>query len=408
MNKKLIWIIAVFLLASAIFTIQVSAIGITPGRTVLEFEPHIQKEIKFSVVNTEHKDMKVLLKLESDDKLDKYVTLSSQFVEFKADEYMKNFKDKLDIPGSALGRPGDHEVSIIAQELAEASDAKGTYVGVSLAVASQLVIRVPFPGKHVSFKFEIDEQPGEVKFILPVFNLGDEKIEKAKASIEVQGPDNKPIAKLFTTEESIDAKGRKELISKWDTSSINPGLYYAVVILDYDGKLETYETTFTLGDPIVEITDVKVRNFQLGDVAKFEITVESRWQEMIDDLYAELLIQNDKNVFISESKSATTQLAPNSNEVIEAFWDTKDQQSGFYKAVIVLHYKGKVKETKVDLEVTLNQIKTSLVSATAEVVSGKEGILKRNSAIMIAVVVLVVLNIIWFRYLKRRKIEEKI
>ena len=101
MNKKLIWIIAVFLLASAIFTIQVSAIGITPGRTVLEFEPHIQKEIKFSVVNTEHKDMKVLLKLESDDKLDKYVTLSSQFVEFKADEYMKNFTYKIYIPRQA-------------------------------------------------------------------------------------------------------------------------------------------------------------------------------------------------------------------------------------------------------------------------------------------------------------------
>ena len=77
--------------------------------------------------------------------------------------------------------------------------------------------------------------------------------------------------------------------------------------------------------------------------------------------------------------------------------------SGFYTATIILHYKGKVKETKVDLEVTLNQIKTSLIAPTAQAITGNEGVLKKNSAIMIAIFVVVILNIVWLRYLRGRK-----
>src|SRR3989344_5343507 len=154
MNKKLIWIIVTILIASALIH-EVSAIGITPGRTVLEFEPKMQKQITFSVVNTEHKDMKVLLKVDADKELEKDIHLSAEFVEFKASEYSKDFTYTINMDRSSLGRPGDYKADIIAQELASLNDNSGKYVGVSLAVASQIVIRVPFPGKHVSFKLEM-------------------------------------------------------------------------------------------------------------------------------------------------------------------------------------------------------------------------------------------------------------
>ena len=39
---------------------SVYAIGITPGRTTIDFEPNLQKEVSFSVTNAEQKEMSIV------------------------------------------------------------------------------------------------------------------------------------------------------------------------------------------------------------------------------------------------------------------------------------------------------------------------------------------------------------
>ena len=41
-----------------LFTHNINALGVTPARTTLNFEPNLQQEITLKIINNEHKDFK--------------------------------------------------------------------------------------------------------------------------------------------------------------------------------------------------------------------------------------------------------------------------------------------------------------------------------------------------------------
>ena len=55
--NKIINIIVMFLLVATL----AEALGVTPGRTTLHFEENLEKEVKFTVLNNEHKDLKLAI-----------------------------------------------------------------------------------------------------------------------------------------------------------------------------------------------------------------------------------------------------------------------------------------------------------------------------------------------------------
>jgi hypothetical protein len=72
-----------------VFTLNVSAIGITPARTTMDFSSNYQKNVSFSVVNSEKKDMSVVFYVRGD--LKDYVKLNTEYAEFKSNEESKSF-----------------------------------------------------------------------------------------------------------------------------------------------------------------------------------------------------------------------------------------------------------------------------------------------------------------------------
>ena len=125
-------------------TPNLSALGITPGRTIIDFSPNLEKEIQFTIFNSQNKDMNVAFVIKGE--LEKIVKLKEKVVHFNSSENSKLFKYKFKLPPKLDS--GLHKIDISAIEIPE-------YIGEELlikstvSVVTQIYIYVPYPGKYV-------------------------------------------------------------------------------------------------------------------------------------------------------------------------------------------------------------------------------------------------------------------
>jgi len=402
MNSKLIWKFVLIFVVMLVLAGNVSGIGIAPGSTTVDFESGLERTVNFKVINNENKDMKVFFNVEGE--LAPYVTLSNLLVDFAAGEESKQFSYTVELP-KKLKKPGTHIAKIIAIDLPPDADSEGTYVGARVGVVSRLEVKVPYPGKYAEAKLRISEgQPGEdAVFVVKVYNYGAQKINKAEATIDILGPTNERIATIISDTKSIDAKGMRELKAVWRPE--NPGLYHAVATVRYDGKIARAEENFYVGDVFIELLNIDVKNFRLGGVAKFEMEVESKWNDVLKNVFAEIEMRNQNGDAVGNFKSTSTDLDVLAKEIIIAYWDTENIEPGQYDATITLNYNdGEKTQKEFKADVALDGISISFAGATARVVGSDagEGIFG-SGIIALLVIVLILINVGWFIYFVRRK-----
>mgnify|MGYP001585906114 CR=1 FL=1 len=109
---------------------------------------------------------------------------------------------------------------------------------------------------------------------------------------------------------------------------------------------------------------------------------------------------------VGKFKSVSSDFEPYKQDTIVAYWDTEGVDSGEYDATITINYEdGKKTEKQFKADVSLDSIKLSLIGATARVVGSDNG-LTGGSLLALLVVVLIVINVAWFIYF-RRKLRSK-
>ncbi len=408
MNKKMkaLFLLAIFTLFTLTFMQNVLAIGITPGRTTINFQSALHEEIEFKVLNSEHKAMRVMFSAVGE--LAEYITLKTEsaIVDFAADEAEKTFTYTVDLPEKML--PGEHEAKIEATELAPEGGGKGVQIGAILTVTSQLLVKVPYPYKYAQIQLTVSESDVNktTSFYVEVENLGEQDLVDMQATIEILSATNDKIAILKTDRKTMAAQTKGELATRW-IANVNPGNYRAVVTLAYDeGKLATTEKTFSVGSLLVDVVDIAVRNFRLGDIAKFDITVENKWSEQIKNVYAQLQIEDVNKNLIANVRTPSVDLLPLGRAVLNAYWDTAGVKEGTYSGNLLLNYADKVLERKLKTEIALNSIKVEIlgVGVTAKATAAETG---RQNLMFVLVVLLIVINIAWFIYFKRREKSRK-
>lgn len=374
------------------------AIGITPGRVTLDFQPGMQKTIEFKVVNNEHKDMKVILSAFGE--LERYVTLSHKSADFTPADEEKTFSYTVNLPDKL--EPGNHELRVAAAELPPAGAEEGVYIGATIVVTSQLIVKSPYPYKYAEITLMSSPQDKTTNFFVEVNNLGQHDLVDISANIEILGPTNERIAILKTDSKTITAMKRAELTAKWK-SEVNAGKYKAIATLAYDeGKIATAEHVFSIGTLAVDIVDINVKNFRLGDIAKFDITLENKWNEEVKNVFANLQIQDEKGDLIADTKTASVDMKPLERNVLNAYWDTAGIKEGTYSGKLLLNFANQVLEKQLKTEITLNSIKVEIIGVgiTARATAAETG---RQNLMFILIVVLIIINAAWFIYFKRKK-----
>ncbi len=259
-NKmKVVFFIAfalITLIVLFLFSTNVSALGITPGRVTLGFEPGAEKQVNLSIVNTEHKAMNVSLKVEGE--WASYVELNQTILEFSPQEEMKVVSYSVSFPQQA-GVEGV-KVRITASENA-VSRRQGTSVGVVLSVEHQLYIRT-----NVT---DISKESKELN-ITRVFVENYGEGQTAQFKIEVRNPFPRTIVGVYATMVIFDRYGTlrsqfnstptdigpdssKIIEAYWDTYGFEQGDYGGELTVYYDNQTRKQGLVLLLRPDRIEV-----------------------------------------------------------------------------------------------------------------------------------------------------------
>lgn len=381
---------------------SINALGITPGRTSIDFSSNLQKEVSFSVINSEHKNMNIAFTVQGD--LVNYIEIDKEVISFSKDENSKDFKYKLNLPKAIS--PGLHQVEIIATELPEDIEDIGMVVKATVSVATQLYVHVPYPGKYIDANFDIVKREDEnlIDFYIPIISRGEEDIKEAKGIIEIY-KNNEKIRTLETDEISISSGSKKELSFSWEPD-VAPGEYSASAKVIYDGEsTQGIKKIFNVGEENLGVLGISVNNFKLGDVAKIKILVQNKLSDEIRKAIANLKVYDSQLEEIVDLKSQDYIIPAKSNKEMVLYWDTEKIQKGQYGSELRIDYNQEFVSKNFKVDVNEDSMYFSGIGFVIS--SGDGGKMSTTSLLIIIIIILVLVNLIWFVWWKRHKKKGK-
>ena len=374
----------------------VQSLGVTPGRTTMYFEPNLKEEVKFTVLNNEHKDVELAVYVRGT--LAEYIELSDQKVELKSDEDSEELSYKIEFP-EEIEEPGLHVAEIVIREVT-IGEGENIMIGAMQAVITQLHVYVPYTGKYIVIT-RVDmverKENNEILFFVPLINFGEEDVNSAKATITVMDMYDNVIDEVETGEKPVPAKGRAELSASIDSSRLSAGVYKVIVSVNYDGLITTAENAFYTDDFLLIPLDISVSDFTLGDIAKFNILVENIGNVEIKDAFSLMLLDSEDGESIANLKSAETDFQPLEKKEIVSYWDTTDIDADEYEGKLILKYEDRTDERMIRTLVGENSIETEIIGVTGYAIRDV-GAPTGTSPMAIVIIILVLMNFGWFAF----------
>jgi hypothetical protein len=169
----------------------------------------------------------------------------------------------------------------------------------------------------------------------------------------------------------------------------------------YDGELISLEGEFNIGLETLELKQIEVNDFSLGDIAKMEMLVENKWSEPIVGAYTQTEIYNEDGGLAADFKSANYDVPALSKELMVSYWDTAGVKKGTYNTQVFLKYSDVSIPTNLKLKVEENRIE---IIGLGYVISAdsKGGSNTLMIVLVIGIITLVLINLLWFFILRKR------
>lgn len=326
MEKRLYKLIlcAVFFI---IFLKQIIALGVTPGRYEINFEPNLKMTIPYEVFADSSKEL--ILSLDGD--LAKYGKLSTDTLKGGG-----KFNLMLELPEN-LETPGKNVLWIRVKEKVDDELVEGS-IGTSVSIGVAVIVNVAYPGKYLELDFSSNNaNAGEpIEFLLNIKSKGTDTLI-IEPKIEIMSGE-KIVDTLIFNEREIKSQEEIKLKKSWDTSNFNSGKYKAVALVDYGGVARA-EHDFRIGELVIDILNY-TKKISIGGIKAFEIDIASGWNNNIDGAYAIVAINNEGDNYI-EFKTDTEQLTPWEEKRIVGHFDSSNFTEGIHDANITLIYFGK-------------------------------------------------------------------
>lgn len=380
-----------YLLLLLLTAAQAMAIGIAPG----EIDANFGSIKKVLIINNQHKDMQVAVYAEGE--LAEYIEISEAMIDFKSDEDMKEILVTINnIEGA---KPGKIKADLIAIEL---PSGKGSGIAARQAVISSIVVNVPYPGKYAEAELKLPQATADeaLGFAVEVKNLGGQDILSAKARVDIYSPTNELLASLQTTELEVKTGESRELVARY-SSGLPRGKYYVKAELVYDGNKVPMEGILEIGSMLIELKSIYAKDFRLGEIAKFDLLIESKWNEELPHVYADLTIRDQYGNTETTFKTSEISLSPMSVGLLNAYWDTQEVAPGDYQATVMLHFLGDNVQKTMSFRVREDAIDIDLMP-TAKAVDGDLPT-RRDSLIIMLIVISVLINAAVVVYFMRKK-----
>jgi hypothetical protein len=391
--NRLLSLIVLLVLAISV----ASALGVTPARTTVGFTPGMEQEISFTVVNSEYKDIHLVVYVKGE--LNQTIEFSETEFDMPSTLESKELKYHFTLPDNLS--PGPHTAEILIMQRAENAAVSEAFVGATVAVSHQLVVNVPYPGKYARADMNVlnANEHNEVTFIIPIISLGEQDIEQAHAIISIYDLTGDKLDQFQTDSISVPTGQRKEIVGKW-TANVPLGRYLAKAHVVYSGGEIDLEKEFAVGNETLELQRVTVPSFSLGGIAKFEMLIENKWSEPIAGAYAQTQVFDKNGDIMADFKSPTYDVPALNKSTFVSYWDTAGINEGTYDTSVYMRYGSKYSKQDIQLQVSSNEI---VALGLGFVISeGKGGKSSLVTILIIVIVVLVLLNLLWFFILRKK------
>jgi len=310
-----------------------SALSVTPARIEMNFQPNAEQTIDYRVFSAKP-GVEYQLYLQGD--LSEYAKLSKEKINGDGD-----FKVFLKMP-SSIEIPGYHSLYVGVKEIGD-EELLGGSIGTTVEILVLVSIYAPYPGKYVESTLSAKNvNIGEpVEFQIEIINRGKEDVT-IFPSIEIySNQTSEKIETLSLNERFLGKEQELSLRKVLDTSSYNPGKYKGVSIIEYGGASPSIkEVLFRIGSLGIEIKNYTSIVSLEEKIHKFDIDIESNWNDNIDGAYAEVSFYNQTGEVIS-FKTSSTGLVPFESKTITGYFDTTNFAKGIYNANLSLYYYGK-------------------------------------------------------------------
>ena len=370
-----------------------SALGITPAMEEFNFKPNTTQTFQVKIYG-ESEPFEVKLSISGE--LKNVIKLATETLTVPTEGAV--FTYGVSLPSEL--KPGRHKASIIIEQQPKASKTgaggKSTF-GAMPAVGHVLAVNVPYEGKYAEAKVNVpDVKVGEtIDFVILITNYGSEDISDAHGIITVYNSEEKEVISFGTDSKKVKKGESAELSAHW-TPEVKAGMYKAKAVVDYDNQKTETETSFSVGELLIEIISLNPQELVNGKINKIELEVESLWNSEIKNIYASIDINKGK----SKKETITTSpvaLKPWQKDKLIAYIDTTNYEAGEYNAAITLNYDDKT--TKKEFKLTVNDSGESQKSLK---------ISYPLTIILIIVVIIMIISVSIPLIRKRRKKEEEL
>ena len=241
------------------------------------------------------------------------------------------------------------------------------------------------------------------RFFIPVINRGKERIDKGKLKVDIYSG-GEIVQTLKSNETTIGPLEREELILEWATDV--EGIYKAVITFDYDGEIVQLEKDFNVGMDILEVAQIYVKDFQLGEIAKFNVMLDNNAEEEFKNVYFSISVYDEEGGIVGNFKSPTSESLPLGRSEISAYWDTEDMDVNAYNAKFELVYDGGKIERNIQIAVEEDKIIVTGATGYA-IVGGGSGYLTKNLLIFVIIILVIIIAVLVI-ILKLRKKQKKL
>ncbi|MFH0977889.1 MAG: hypothetical protein V1837_01170 [Candidatus Woesearchaeota archaeon] len=411
--NKMVLILVFFLAISMSITL---AIGISPAKTTINYEPGKIAAVKLRIINNQHEDGNFAIYAAGN--LSSLIKLDESMIHLSAQDNERIVNAQVSLPAGLS--EGNHNLEFVVLQLpksvgaAESIEVQGNVVIVktgsseamissTASVISKLQIQVPYKGAYLEANLYISDcvENGTASLSIPLYNLGTAGVD-VQADIVIKDPFGKTAGQLQTKTVTVQPAQEGRLTADWN-ANVKGGEYYAFVTIHYAGKKLELNKAFRVGEMLVSIQEIDTGNFYLGQIAKFNIFLKNNWNLQIKDLYGEVRIHNTDGSELTKFKTASIDIDPGVISPITAYWDTAGINVGAYDMNIILHYSGKTTTQMTRINVNLDSIQTeSFMTAAVIAEQGKF----RSQSIMLVVLIALILasiaTIVTVKYRKKR------
>jgi len=394
-------IIKLLLLVIVLISVMHSAdaLGITPSRKIIDFEPGLEETITFKILNSEL--INSVLKIYPRGDLAQYVMIENESIQFLEDQHSVKVSYVISLPDE-LENPGTNVLKIVIEETPSGADEQVAVVG-RLAVIHQLVIQAPLPGTFATLQFTANTptEGQNVKFNYVFSNEGTEDILGLIGDVEIFNENGESVGVAQYSFDYLKSREKRKDVKVFGTLPV--GTYTVKTTVVYNNKKLTAETMFTVIGSYVDIQSISSDNFRLGQINKVDVFIYNNWIRDLQNVFAELTVRDETGNEYGSFKTISVDLAAQSFGNLFGYWETENLPVGTYTLIVTLHYLGSVVEKEFEIQVFPTEIQTSSLY-----ISGSATVTERSTKspvpmLLLVFIVLIVVNIYLIYKVRKKK-----